>query len=73
MHPLPDSGWTFSGNTDSPTFSPSFKHTWGENKVCHYILTDGVLQFCGDSNHELAGQSIPLPDLPEGAAEKWGL
>lgn len=25
MHPLPD-GWTFDGNVNSPTFSPSFRH-----------------------------------------------
>lgn len=26
MHPLPDS-WVFDGNLNSPTFTPSFKHT----------------------------------------------
>ncbi|HLH94977.1 MAG TPA: hypothetical protein VKW08_07655 [Xanthobacteraceae bacterium] len=25
MHPLPD-GWTFNGDVNAPTFSPSFKH-----------------------------------------------
>jgi hypothetical protein len=33
--------------------------------VCHYILTDGVLNFCGDCTHPLVGQAVPLPDLPE--------
>lgn len=32
---------------------------------CHYVLTAGVLAFCGDSTHRLANQSVPLPDLPE--------
>ena len=32
---------------------------------CHYILTDGVLNFCGDCTHALRGQSVPLPELPE--------
>ena len=32
---------------------------------CHYILTDGILNFCSDSVHALAGQSVPLPDLPD--------
>lgn len=31
---------------------------------CHYILTNGILNFCRDSTHKLAGQSVPLPDLP---------
>jgi hypothetical protein len=34
--------------------------------ICHYILTAGVLNFCGDSTHNLAGKLIPLPLLPEG-------
>lgn len=85
MHQLPD-GWTFDGNLEAPTFSPSFKHSgmkkvtvngewtgeWVRDAsgnpvpdVCHYILTAGQLQFCGDSTHALAGQTVPLPDLPE--------
>jgi len=80
MHPLPD-GWSFNGDLERPTFSPSFSQTStryesyteagigvGERTkfVCHYILTNGVLNFCGDSMHVLAGQSVPLPPLPEG-------
>lgn len=89
MHRLPDS-WKFDGNLESPTFSPSFKHTgmqtvkvdgkwtgeWVRDaagkpvpNVCHYILTAGVLNFCGDSTHALAGKSVPLPSLPEGFAD----
>jgi Family of unknown function (DUF6527) len=68
-HPLPD-GWAFDGNLDSPTFTPSFKHDWGNGKVCHYILTAGVLNFCSDSTHGLAGQSVPLPDLSS-QEEAW--
>lgn len=34
--------------------------------TCHYILTNGILNYCGDSTHSLAGQSVKLPDLPEG-------
>ena len=33
--------------------------------TCHYILTNGVLNYCGDCTHSLKRQSIPLPDLPE--------
>lgn len=64
MHPLPD-GWTFDGNLDAPTFTPSFKHTWPPTgKICHYFLTAGQLQFCTDSTHALAGQTVALPVLP---------
>lgn len=34
-------------------------------EVCHYILTDGILNFCGDCTHSMAGQSVPLAALPE--------
>lgn len=31
---------------------------------CHYILTNGALQFCSDCTHALVGQTVPLPELP---------
>lgn len=34
-------------------------------EVCHYFLTDGVLHFCADCTHDMAGKSVPLPELPE--------
>ena len=33
-------------------------------EICHYILTNGILHFCGDCTHSMAGQSVPLPELP---------
>jgi hypothetical protein len=71
MHVLPwkRGDWTFDGDFESPTFAPSFLHTWTEGpehvpRRCHYVLTAGVLNFCADSTHALAGQPVPLPDLP---------
>lgn len=54
--------WSFDGNLESPTFSPSI------NLVgrCHYFIRAGRIEFCGDSTHKLAGQTVPLPDIPEG-------
>lgn len=31
---------------------------------CHYHLHGGVLKFCSDSTHALAGKNVPLPELP---------
>lgn len=67
MHILP-ARWTFDGNVEAPTFSPSFKHSWGPEmaKVCHYILTAGKLNYCDDSTaHQLRGE-VDLPDIPDG-------
>ncbi|MEQ1890287.1 MAG: DUF6527 family protein [Alphaproteobacteria bacterium] len=63
IHRLPD-GWRFDGNLESPTFTPSFKHSWGNKMICHYFLTAGQLVFCSDSTHRLAGQSVALPEFP---------
>lgn len=63
LHPLPDS-WTFNGDLERPTFTPSFRQHLGDGTVCHYFVTDGKIHFCGDSHHGLAGKIVPLPDLP---------
>lgn len=67
-------GWTYDGDAAAPTFTPSFLHRWTEwdgqakvERVCHYILTRGVLNYCADSKHALAGKAVPLPDLPRDA------
>jgi hypothetical protein len=38
-------------------------------EVCHYHLHAGVLKFCADSTHGLAGQNVPLPALPAGMTD----
>lgn len=37
--------------------------------ICHYVLTDGILNFCSDCSHSMAGKSIPLPQLPIGLTD----
>lgn len=37
-------------------------------KICHSFVTDGRIQFLGDSTHALAGQTVDLPEWPE----DWG-
>lgn len=67
MHPLPD-GWKFDGNLESPTFEPSFRHTYGPgqpDRCCHYSLIKGVLHFAKDCSHAMRSQSVPLPPLPD--------
>jgi hypothetical protein len=31
--------------------------------VCHTFITDGKIQYLGDCTHELAGQTIELPEF----------
>ena len=35
--------------------------------VCHSFVTDGRIQFLSDCTHELADQTVDLPDLRVGA------
>lgn len=61
--------WTFNGDLERPTFTPSLLvNGSGHGKRCHLFLTDGVLNFCADSAHALAGKSTPCPDWDD---EKW--
>lgn len=57
--------WSFNGNDDAPTFSPSLLNTWehGPERVprrCHLFIRDGKIQFCGDCTHELVGQTVEM-------------
>ena len=82
-HPI----WTFDGNYDSPTFSPSIRcftteTTDDDDKplpapvqrtLCHYFIKAGQIEFCGDSPHKLAGQTVPLPDWPYSPGSYGGI
>lgn len=66
--------WTFDGNMVTPTFTPSMNMAWNPpgphynpecpSGRCHFILTAGVMQYCGDCSHEHAGKSYPLQPWP---------
>ncbi len=66
--------WTWDGNAAAPTFSPSVSISLELNikacdrppRRCHYFIRAGRIEFCGDSTHALAGQSVDLPDIPVG-------
>lgn len=60
LHP----GWTFNGDMEKPTFSPSLLYP-SKAVRCHLFLKDGKLEFCGDCGHALAGKTVDLPDYPD--------
>lgn len=70
--------WTFDGNHEAPTFSPSInirvgpyptapagRPDAGKIDICHYFIRSGSVEFLADCTHPLAGRTVPLPDLPE--------
>lgn len=70
--------WSFDGNLEAPTFSPSLLIRTGRAVDPHFVREDGDPPetchsfirawhwvFCGDSTHELAGQTVPMVPWPE--------
>lgn len=77
-HYIPIEGpkaWAWNGSLDAPTFKPSIV-VWTEEyrepnflipaTRCHSYVTDGSIQFLGDCTHELAGKTVPLPEIEGG-------
>jgi len=55
--------WTWDGNLEVPTLSPSILTGRGTENICHSFLTAGVFNFLTDCTHALAGTQVPMPDL----------
>jgi uncharacterized protein DUF6527 len=89
VHGDPATCWTWNGDLERPTFSPSIlmkacyweppvtpenladwkREPWEQypvDRICHSFVTDGRIQFLGDCTHELAGQTVDLPEWPYG-------
>lgn len=68
-HMVPAKRWNFNEDLESPTLSPSVRHfiPAGENRsektICHYFIKNGNIEYCGDCEHDLRGQKIPLPEM----------
>jgi hypothetical protein len=63
-------GWSFNGNVEKPTFSPSLLvqggRGWDESYqdfVCHSFIKDGKIQFLNDCSHELRGKTVELLEV----------
>ena len=58
--------WTWDGNLEAPTVNPSIlTHGDTDAKRCHSFLRSGVFEFGTDCAHSMAGQHVPMPDLPQ--------
>lgn len=68
MHHIPMWGknpWTFNDDFEAPTLTPSVRHYLHHRdepeRYCHYFIKNGYIEYCTDSCHELAGETLPLP------------
>lgn len=57
--------WGWDGDEEHPTFDPSYLCRGGPDDVCHSFIRAGRWEFLGDCTHELAGQTVDLPPLPD--------
>ena len=62
--------WTFNGDVDNPTFSPSLliyegRHPNGDlgHPRCHLFVKSGQIQYLGDCGHKLAAQTVDMEDV----------
>lgn len=69
--------WSFNGDFDKPTFSPSLLIRTGKyvnpdfddegipglSVRCHSFIRDGRIQFLSDCTHALAGKTVELPEI----------
>ena len=72
-HSVPADRWSFSGDVEKPTLSPSVrhfipadgKHFPVERTICHYFIREGFIEYCGDCEHNLRNQRVELPEMVE--------
>lgn len=71
--------WSFNGNVEKPSFSPSMRiftpagpygdngETTGERTICHYYVTDGKIIYQEDCHHgtPFFGGTFDLRAIPE--------
>lgn len=75
------SPWTFDGNYDNPTFSPSMLANKNNidkyHPICHSFLENGKWKYLKDSTHHLAEQTVdmipPDPDVSFERQHGWHL
>ena len=63
-HPFDVKRWTYNGNMDKPTFSPSMLVLdMPYFPRCHSFVRDGKIEYLSDCGHAMAGQTVDLPDI----------
>ena len=61
-----DGRWSFNGDFEKPTFSPSIKHSSPKGDRCnHFIITGGSIFYCSDCTHDKAGKTLLLESFEE--------
>ena len=57
--------WSWNGDYECPTVSPSIRLIHTVNQVDHLFIRDGKIQYLNDCTHELAGKTVDMVDFPK--------
>lgn len=62
--------WSWNQDANKPTMTPSMNIRIGpmpdnSMNICHYFLTNGQIIYLGDCTHDLKGQTVALPPIPD--------
>ena len=66
--------WDWNGDKKFPTLNPSLNRESrlasrnGNGKVlkrCHFFIRDGIIDYCSDSTHKLAGKKYRLKNVED--------
>lgn len=69
-HHVFDSRWSFNGDYDKPTFSPSMLVNGSDPQTrCHSFVVDGQIRYLSDCAHKYAGQTLNLEEITEDAPD----
>lgn len=55
--------WTWNGDVDKPTLTPSFLTRRRNGLVCHSFVTGGKAKFLSDCSHNLVNQTVDMLDV----------
>jgi len=55
------SGFNADPNWKPPSDDPKYR-THPYTSICHLFITEGQIQYCGDSTHELSGKTVNMID-----------
>lgn len=58
-----NSTWSYNGDGNKPTVSPSILVTNHDEKRCHSFIREGRIEFLSDCSHAMAGQTVELPEV----------
>jgi len=62
-HHYLDDRWTVTGPADAPSARPSVLVGREPGSRCHLFLERGHIRYLQDSDHDLAGQTVPMEHI----------